>query len=461
MGILARIQGAVRALLGREKAASGNPSDVYEAGFGHGLYGRLFDRGLSRQWLEEFEANCHLRAPFDRLAEGQSLVKFKLVRKLPDGKRVEVREHKILRLLKRPDPTMTGMVWQQTCALQYDLVGEWFLGITLDQEGHPMRLHNIPPHWVTHTPCKDKVYYEVTVPGGTAQRRNVGEIIWHKRARPANPYTRGLGIAPSLDDEVSQLTNMAKFNNAFFRNGAQLGTVLGVEGMKPETWDRFRSDFETRHKGVMNAFQTAVVTGKVTSANSATAHRDLDYNDGVKLKRDVVRQTVGNPPEIHGQTDNSNKATAQAADHLHQSYGLLPRCATWYEALNEYLVPMFGEEDLELEFENPVKETSEHQLEKADRGLARGALTVNQWLLSQGYDPQPDGDVYYVPKNVTVVKAGELGKAAETSQAQADAAIARLSQPKPAAQPDAQTEESKAPLLPGRSLDQHLEAMRA
>lgn len=459
MGIFANIRNAFTALMGREKAPMGNPASVYEAGFGGGGLG-YSDGGRTRQWLEEFETNCHLRAPFARLAEDTSLIKWKLVRKQKNGKKVEVRDHKLLTLLKRPDPSMTGMVWEQTLQLQHDIGGEWFCGIVLDEEGDPCQLPIIPPHWVKHTPKPGKVYYEVQVPGGVKKQLGIGEVIWHKRARPANPYTRGLGIAPSLDDEVSQLTYMNKFNNAFFRQGAHLGTVLAVDGMKPETWERFRSDFEDKHAGVHNAFRTTVVTGKVTGVNSATAHKDLDYNNGVKLKRDVVRQTVGSPPEIHGQTDNSNKATAQAADHLHQSYGLLPRVHDLCEALNTYLVPLFGEPDLELEYENPVKETKELILEKADRGVARGVLTINQWLQTQGMDPVPDGDVYLVPKNVTIVKAGELHKAAETAQSQADATIARLNQPQSSAPAAPPKDEKAAETIPGKSLDQHLEALQ-
>lgn len=422
----------------KQTVDSGDPGDVYSAGFGG--FGRQWNRGKERQWLEEFETNCHLRAPFARLAEDSSLIPWKLYREAEDGERTEIKRHPLLSLLRRPDPTMTGMLWEQTIDLQFDLVGEFFLWIEYEfgDHGNPVSLRILPPHWVINTPSRGRVYYDVSIPGAPVMRLKTSEVIWHRRPRPANPYTRGLGIAPSVDDEVCQLDFMGEFNSSFFRNGAQLGTVLGVENLGNQ-YDRFRKDFEDRHAGRGNAFRTAVVPGKVSVSNLSAAHKDLDFNVGVKQNRDIVRQTVGSPPEIHGQTENSNKATAQAADHLHQSYGLLPRRAMLCQAFQEYLVPLFGEPDLVLDYENPVKETEEMRLDRVDRAVARGIMTVNQALQALGLDSVPDGDVYLLPVNVRPVAAGGLLLAAQTAQDQAEAVAKRTAAPPkaPAAAPGA------------------------
>lgn len=397
-----------------------SPADMYNAGFANWGVGG-FSAGKSRQWLIEYEQNCHLRAPFSRVAEDAALIPWKLFKRLKTSdRRKEVRDHAILDLLRNPEPSMTGFYWRQLVRLHLDLQGEFFLWIEFGAvRGYdfpvPVALRVIPPHWVTKVPGFGDPYFHVCLPGRTSLQLSPGEVIWHRRPRPSNPYTRGLGIAPSTDDEVAQLEWMAKFNNSFFRNGATLGTVLGIDDPKAN-WDRIRQQFEDRHQGAGQAFRTAVIPGKVSAQNLTTGHKDLDYYEGIKLNRDIVRQTVGTPPEILGHTDNSNKATSTVADHIHQSYGLLPRCVDMDEALNCFLVPLFGEDGLILESDNPVKETKEFILERADRGLKSGAITINKWRAEWGMDPEPDGDVYLIPKNTRIVAAGDLKRAAEAEQ---------------------------------------------
>lgn len=460
--IWSKVKGIFASKSARGGVAGGN--SPYEAGFANRL---REGTGKVREWLTEYETNCHLQAPFFRLAEDTALVGFKLYRELANGKRKQVRKHRILKLLKKPSPAMLGTAWKMLLQLYTDLVGEWFLWIQFAPEvvdgqvfEFPVALHIVPPHWMPQTPKQGEPWFVMQVPGGQRMRLYPHEVIWHKRPRPLNPYGRGLGIAPSLDDEVSQLDWMNKFNDSFFRQGAHLGTVLGVEDMPKELWDRFRQQFEEKHAGASNAFRTAVVSGKVSATNSVAAHKDLDFNEGVKLKRDVVRQTLGTPPEIHGQTENSNKATSDAASNLHQLYGQYPRCVQQEEALNEYLLPLFGEEDLVLVWDNPVKETEEQRLEKNDRGISRGTITVNDWRQAQGLDPTPDGDVYLIPENVAVVEFGTLIEMAQAALISAQNE-AKNGQNQPKNVPEEPPKSSpKALEMPGKSLDHYLEVLQ-
>lgn len=390
---------------------------IYDIGFSaFGGLGQRFSRKSVAQWFQKFGQSAYLHGPVHRVAQDVSLVHWHLYRRTsgaigPAGPpREEVYEHPLLDLWANPvprsesHPGFTGSQWRYLLQLYLELAGEAFVVVT-EQAGIPMSLLPIPPHWVTGIPTSDHPFYTVVVPGGGTEPVPAGNVIWLKRLDPANPYGRGLGVAGTVDDEVSQLEWMNKFNDNLFRNGAHPGAIIGIEGLDGNNEKRIREQWAEKQEGFANAWRTAFVGGKVTMHQTGRSHTDLDFNAGVRLKRDTVAQAWCVPPEILGIVENSNRATAQAADYIHQSKNTLPRLVYLDEVFNRFLVPRYRERALVLCYENPVKETEEHRLEKADRGLAGGAITVNEWRQAMGYDPLPNtqGNVLYRPLNVEAV----------------------------------------------------------
>lgn len=434
---------------------SANDKALMEAGFG--AMSRFGSVRKSFEWEREYEQNCHLRAPLSRVATDASLVPWKLYKHQSNGKRKRVTSHKLLDLLAKPCPGKTQMWWMQMLCLYADLDGEWFLGVEVDRDGDPAQLVPIPPSWVIGTPCRANPNYRIRVPGASVLERPAGSVIWHTTPRPADPYGRGVGLASSVDDEVGQLDNMAQYNEGFFGNGCTLGAVLSVEN-PGSNWERTRDQFTARHAGVANSFRLAVVPGKTSLQSLANTHKDLDFNEGIKTNRDIIRQTVGTPPEIHGQTENSNKATAQAAENLHQAYGILPRLADMCQVFNEFLLPLFeGSEQLELCFENPVKQSEEFRLDRAERLGKSGILTVNEIRQEQGYDPDPNADVYLIPVNMRVIARKDLARFAEAQLQQAEKQAEKQQISDKTQQNNAKNQQDNQKSLPGRSLDQYMQ----
>lgn len=391
---------------------------VYEIGFSSlGGFAQRLSRSTVQQWFLKFGQSAYLHGPVHRVAQDVALVQWHLYSRMdgevgPSGPpRKEVYDHPLLELWDQPvprsdsHPGFTGSQWRYLIQLYLELAGESFL-VVIERDGMPTALLPIPPHWVTQTPSTDAPWYTISTPNTLAPEPiPAAQVIWLKRLDPSNPYGRGLGIAGTVDDEVSQLEWMNKFNDALFRNGSHPGAIIGVEGLDDKNEKRIRSQWSEKQEGFANAWRTAFIGGKVTMHQTGRSHLDLDFNAGVRLKRDTVAQAWCVPPEILGIVENSNRATAQAADYIHQSKNTLPRLVYQAEVWNKYLVPRYLDRRLFLGYENPVRETDEQRLEKADRGLAGGAITVNEWRREMGYDPLPDtqGSVLYRPLNVEAV----------------------------------------------------------
>lgn len=264
-------------------------------------------------------------------------------------------------------------------------------------------------------------------------------------------------MASSLDDEIAQLDNIAQFVEAYFGNGCTLGSVLSVEGLQDPK--KVRDQFEARHSGVGNSFRLAVVPGKATLTNVNNAPKDLEINQNVKAKRDTIRQTVGTPPEIHGQTENSNKATAQAAENLHQAYGMRPRLHEICQVFNTYLLPLFPDSArLSLVYCDPVAKTQEFRLDRSERGQKAGFMTLNEARREQDLDSDPNGEVYFIPLNMRVIKRSDLGKFADLQLLEAENRAKSALKPQQSVQNQEQSQVQKQ--IPGLSLDAYMQEVQ-
>jgi hypothetical protein len=417
MGLLATIRG----WLGKSDRGG---TDIFEAGFG--AHNSLETGSINRQWLEEYHRNGAMRTPFNRTAEDVAMVAWHLHRVWP-GEKEEVFDHPFLSLMATPAVGMTGYEWRLLKTLYLDIAGESFDLIEFDRQGLPTQLSPIPPTWCRRIPSSDRLSYDFVIPGpkGGTWEVPAENILWMKRPNLANPWGRGRGVALSVDDEIQQLSYMNKFNGAFFKNGAHPGMIIGVENLNKDNEARIRAQFERKYSGVMNAFRTAFIGGAVKVFRGMAGHKDLDFNVGWVAKRDAVRQAAGPPAELCGDTKGSNRAQIQGASNIQQRYQMRPRLAYMQGAYASFLLPLYNQFERQLgeggqlvyTYEDPVEEAAELRLAVASEGLTRGALSINEWRHSQGWDTKAELDLWQVPLNVTSTSLGAYAQTLEQQQA--------------------------------------------
>lgn len=339
------------------------------------------------------------------------------------------------------DPWKTGgggslstLLW--LCTIYYELDGNVFL-MPLWNEGPDraerpiLELWPLPPHYVNSVPTPDRPWFEVTLPYDQATDRiPAGEVIWIRRPNPCNPFGRGVGIANALGDEVSQDEWAAKYNSAWFRNGARPDLLIASTGVKNvDEADRLREHWNTRYKGFWNAFKVAFMKYDAKVHLLTTSHKDMEWTEGRRLLRDIIFQTFNLPPEVMGVVENSNRATADAALYIYSLQVLLPRIQLLCEELNRLLVPLYyTRAELKglvpkpyLGFESPVRETNEFKLQKAVELFKTGAITRDECREQTGYDPVGGevGGEFLQPTNMQPV--GADGSRPAPAQAPTDA----------------------------------------
>ena len=111
------------------------------------------------------------------------------------------------------------------------------------------------------------------------------------------------------------------------------------------------------------------------------------------------------PKAVVAISDDVNRANAETADYTFAKRTIKPKMQKLVEQLNEFLVPMFGD-DLFLDFFDPVPDNIELKMKKYTAALgASGWMTINEVREEEGLESIDGGDVIYRP--MAMIPTGE------------------------------------------------------
>jgi HK97 family phage portal protein len=408
MGILGRLAGVFK-----RSGVEYEPGALPFGGAGWSAAGGSSGHRNAAAWVDTFETHCWLQAVVSRIATDEAKTEWIVLEDDPKtGSPREVRDHALCDFLANPwrtnvGGTMSELVWMMSAARSLD--GNAYLRVLRDGKGAPLEVWPIPHQSVDSVPCRRKPWFEVSDHlNQVADRLPPADVIWLRRPAMSNLFGKGKGIAPALDDEISQDIWAAKYNNAWFRNGARPDIIVEVSGASKLEQRRMEEEWAAKYKGYWNAFKTAFINSQTKVHQLTASHKDMEFATGRKLLRDIIFQTFGIPPEIMGVVENSNRATADAALYIYSLQVVFPRVKDLCENLNRLLVPLFiggagkRSRPVYLGFENPVRETEEFKLEKGLEAWKSGLIQRDQALEVLGFDPVGGlrGEEYLVPVNM-------------------------------------------------------------
>ena len=189
--------------------------------------------------------------------------------------------------------------------------------------------------------------------------------------------------AAMIDLEASQLA--AQWNLNFFHNSATPGGVIEVpRELKDAEFETMLMRWREAHKGVANAHRVAILENAKFVPQTYTM-RDMEFVGLRGLSREIIRESFGFPLPMLGGVQDVNKAAAWAAQVIFARWLVKPRLETWREALNTFLLPMYGTlgERLMFDFENPIPEDREDD----DRERTSKSTAVSQVVAAGAYLP--------------------------------------------------------------------------
>lgn len=331
------------------------------------------------QWLDMFSKSPRL-AVVDRIASDLATISGKLLKVEEDGTETEITSHRFLDFMEQPNPLyeMTSSAIWRLHEIYLMLVGESFFLIERDERNRPVELWNVPPHWVKMTPYLGSPTYTIVSPGGLTMQVPVDDMFVMKQLNPLDPFLRGLGIAESIADEVEIDEYAAKFQKRFFYNDATPPVVFLMPDATNDQRDAFLARWNQKHRGVENSHRAAAFSGRVDVKELGSSNgKNLSFVESRIAIRDAVLEHFGVPREIMGITENSNRATADAAQYIYAKNVLAPRIKMREEAINKQLLPLFGD-GLIWRFDPVIPYDKEFDKAKALDGWNSGLLMQNE-----------------------------------------------------------------------------------
>lgn len=375
------------------------------------------------EWLNMFSKSPRL-AVVDRIASDLANIGGRLMYVEKDGTETEVTDHPFLRFMEQPNPLyeMTSSAIWRLHEIYLMLVGESFFLIERDSFGKPVELWNVPPHWVKMTPYLGSPYYQIISPGGLTMTVPVDDMFVMKQLNPLDPFMRGLGIAESIADEVEIDEYAAKFQKRFFYNDATPPVVFLMPDATDEQRNAFMARWNQKHKGVENSHKAAALSGNVEVKELGSSDgKNLGFIESRVAMRDAVLEHFGVPREIMGITENSNRATADAAQYIYAKNVLTPRIRMREEAINKQLLPLFGG-SLVWRYDPVIPYDKEFDKGKALEGYNAGLLTKNEARELLDLPDVEGGDVFKTSFNDLFLRESDDPAALTQAMAQEDAA---------------------------------------
>lgn len=300
----------------------------------------------------------------------------------------------ISKLMAQWNPRHTGRAARELCEIWLLMTGNAFAVIERNAAGDPVELWPVPPTLVSELPSADNGRTYLICLNGVDKSYPEADVLHWCKINPANPYGYGVGIASSLDDEIDTDEAAAKHSRSVLQNRGIPAALIVARGMEEDQLRSARALMEERNQGPLKAGRTHWVGG-----DGVDFHRlddsitDLALVDLRKFEQDIIRQTFNVPPEVIGNVDSSNRATAQEAMAILSDLVIIPELEEWREFLQARLVPQFkGASNTVLSYDSPVPISQSSKLEVAKN--SPGVFTVNEMRAIAGLPPlQTGGDV--------------------------------------------------------------------
>ena len=367
------------------------------------VFSSALARGNRSAQLGAMESVSTMFSIASLLAEATASVDWKLYRTHDGRGRVaneeprEVGDHLALRVWNQPNAFMSRQEFVETVQQHVDLVGEGWgaMGFYDAAQTMPREIWPVRPDLMNVVPDADDFIagYWYASPDGEQIPMTTDEVLRIKLPNPRDAF-RGMGPVQSLMADLDGIRYSAEWNRNFFLNSAEPGGVIEYDrNLSDPDFRKVVRRWNEQHKGVSKAHRVAIIeNGKWV--NNSFSQKDMQFVELQDVSRDKVREAYRVHKHMLGQSDDVNRANAEAADYTFAKRLVVSRCERWKGMLNRQFLPRFGTTGQGVYFDycNPVPEDQE--LENATLTAQTNAFKT---LTDAGVDPEAAAETCGLP----------------------------------------------------------------
>ena len=306
--------------------------------------------------------------------------------------------HPAQRLLDSPNPFWTrGDLWRAT-ETSLGLWGSAFWGLERDETGQvteiwPLRSDRMR---VIPDPARYIKGFVYVGQGRQIVSYLAEDVVWIRYFNPLDEYAGLSPIAPlrlSADIGLDAL----RANRSNLTNDNTPGLFVETEDTPTDDEVReFYERWESRFQGVNRGRRPALLSGGMTAKNLGFSPKEMEYLQTLRWSLEDVARVYGVPKAMLGDIERVSFANFATARRVFWEDTLVPQMAFYAEALQQMLLPNFGDPSLFVEFDtSEVEALQENESDKATRRktyVSGGIMTVNEVRQEMNLRPVPWGD---------------------------------------------------------------------
>jgi len=308
---------------------------------------------------------------------------------------VEITEHPFFDLMRNVNPFMNEYDMSSLSTQYEQYTGNSYWYVVRNNLGTPERLWVLPSQRMEVIPSTTNFIsgYRLRVPDGKEITFGEEEIVHNRYMTPSSTFY-GQSPLQAIGATVSIERYMDKFDLDLFYNKAIPETVLiSEQDILQKTADAVKKRWKSM-VGFMggNTGDIAVLGSGLKPHQLTMSPQELHFAEGKVAKRDEILGVFGIP--LTKIDPSLIKANNDAADKQFLRDTIVPLLKQREQKINEKLMPMW-DENVWVQYENPVPEDRVHQLKEDIEYVKAGIKKRNEIRERIGMDllDPEDGDI--------------------------------------------------------------------
>jgi len=346
------------------------------------------------------------------IADAAKNIKWLLFQKTLGGDKIEIDNHPLIDLLKRPNPMQGHAPFIENLISYYFISGNAFVhAVGPSDTAPPTELFSPRPDRMKIVPGRFGFpsFYQFMVGNNTIkfpvdQVSGKSSILHLKMFNPLDDW-RGMSPIRAASFSIDQHNESNVWNLALLQNKATPSGVVAVTvseqnpsgKLDDNEYNKLKRQIADRYEGAENAGRPLLLEGGLEWKSTGFSPSDMDWITGKNTSAREVSLALGYPPillNIQGDTTFSNVKEARLA--LYEET-VLPTLDFIVNEFNHWLVPAFGDNlffDIDRDTIDALAVKRQIIFDKVNTATF---LTTNEKRSMTGFEDDPNGDVILVP----------------------------------------------------------------
>lgn len=317
-----------------------------------------------------------------------------IVYRATDGGRIEVPDHPVARLIRRPNDAQTGPDFLEWLLSQALLHGNAVAEIVSDGAGRPVALLPVP--WGNVSPvllsggrlAVDVVGYQSPWGGtGLSRRLLPGEFL-HLKDRSDDGLI-GRSRLSRAREVVGTAQALQEWAGTAVRNQATPIGAIKLSGKPgPDVLERLRAQMHASFSGPQNARKTLLLTDGAEWQSLSVSPEDAEMLASRRFTVEELCRLFQVPPPIAGDLSHGTFTNSREAGRWFAQFTLSPWCRK-IEA--EFARSVFTDPRMSLEIDMSALMRGDAETRWASHKIAvdAGILDANEVREIEGFNPRP------------------------------------------------------------------------